>query len=277
MRHYTRGCLVLSVCLPAVCLPVCLSVSICLSIRLPHFTPHTHTTHTKHHTQHCIRYGAYPSQKMLSLTDTEDKFFVKGRCKDQFDTLSKYRVLLAPLRSVCCLCCSASFLFGFVCPPLSCDRLPHVCLFVGLFLCLCLYLSLSLSVSLPLSLCCLLSLSQLLSLSPTHTHTHTRTHRFGAGIKGKIADGWSVGTPSVTTPVGAEGMHSSNARKTSVCLCWCSVCVSVVPVVSSVCISVVSIHCLRPLCLLFLLYLWCLHVFVNARLSASVCLSAPCA
>ena len=30
--------------------------------------------------------------------------------------------------------------------------------------------------------------------------------RFGAGIKGKISDAWSVGTPVVTTPVGAEGM-----------------------------------------------------------------------
>ena len=30
--------------------------------------------------------------------------------------------------------------------------------------------------------------------------------RFGAGIKGKISDGWSVGTPAVTTPIGSEGM-----------------------------------------------------------------------
>jgi glycosyltransferase involved in cell wall biosynthesis len=32
--------------------------------------------------------------------------------------------------------------------------------------------------------------------------------RFGAGIKGKIADSWSAGTPVVTTPIGAEGMSS---------------------------------------------------------------------
>ena len=31
--------------------------------------------------------------------------------------------------------------------------------------------------------------------------------RFGAGIKGKITDGWWCGAPVVTTPVGAEGMH----------------------------------------------------------------------
>ena len=31
--------------------------------------------------------------------------------------------------------------------------------------------------------------------------------RFGAGIKGKIADGWWWGVPAVTTWVGAEGMH----------------------------------------------------------------------
>ncbi|RLN87776.1 hypothetical protein BBJ28_00025484, partial [Nothophytophthora sp. Chile5] len=34
--------------------------------------------------------------------------------------------------------------------------------------------------------------------------------RFGAGIKGKIADSWFVGTPCVTTGVGAEGMPSVN-------------------------------------------------------------------
>jgi hypothetical protein len=31
--------------------------------------------------------------------------------------------------------------------------------------------------------------------------------RFGAGIKGKIVDAMQCGTPNVTTPVGAEGMH----------------------------------------------------------------------
>jgi glycosyltransferase involved in cell wall biosynthesis len=30
--------------------------------------------------------------------------------------------------------------------------------------------------------------------------------RFGAGMKGKILDGWEAGTPTVTTPIGAEGM-----------------------------------------------------------------------
>jgi O-antigen biosynthesis protein len=30
--------------------------------------------------------------------------------------------------------------------------------------------------------------------------------RFGAGIKGKITDGWWAGTPCVTTPIGCEGM-----------------------------------------------------------------------
>ncbi|KAL3663575.1 hypothetical protein V7S43_011462 [Phytophthora oleae] len=32
--------------------------------------------------------------------------------------------------------------------------------------------------------------------------------RFGAGIKGKIADSWFVGTPCVSTSIGAEGMNS---------------------------------------------------------------------
>lgn len=31
--------------------------------------------------------------------------------------------------------------------------------------------------------------------------------RFGAGIKGKLIDAMRFGTPSVTTPIGAEGMH----------------------------------------------------------------------
>lgn len=31
--------------------------------------------------------------------------------------------------------------------------------------------------------------------------------RFGAGIKGKLVDAMRCGTPSVTTPIGAEGMH----------------------------------------------------------------------
>ena len=33
--------------------------------------------------------------------------------------------------------------------------------------------------------------------------------RFGAGIKGKIADSWYAGTPTITTKIGAEGMHDS--------------------------------------------------------------------
>jgi len=30
--------------------------------------------------------------------------------------------------------------------------------------------------------------------------------RFGAGIKGKVAEAWARGTPVVTTPIGSEGM-----------------------------------------------------------------------
>lgn len=73
-------------------------------------------------------YGAYPSREMMDLTDPKSGFIVKGPAQDQYETLSRYRVNLAPLR-------------------------------------------------------------------------------FGAGIKGKIADGWWCGTPAVTTPIGAEGMH----------------------------------------------------------------------
>ncbi|MBV4474907.1 glycosyltransferase [Pseudomonas botevensis] len=35
--------------------------------------------------------------------------------------------------------------------------------------------------------------------------------RFGAGIKGKLVDAMLCGTPSVTTPVGAEAMHGKHA------------------------------------------------------------------
>lgn len=35
--------------------------------------------------------------------------------------------------------------------------------------------------------------------------------RFGAGIKGKLLDAMVCGTPSVTTPIGAEGMHGTLA------------------------------------------------------------------
>ena len=34
--------------------------------------------------------------------------------------------------------------------------------------------------------------------------------RYGAGLKGKIADSWSYGTPVVTTSIGFEGMHDSD-------------------------------------------------------------------
>ncbi len=34
--------------------------------------------------------------------------------------------------------------------------------------------------------------------------------RFGAGLKGKISDGWMVGTPCAATPIAAEGMSSGD-------------------------------------------------------------------
>ncbi len=37
--------------------------------------------------------------------------------------------------------------------------------------------------------------------------------RFGAGIKGKITDGWFMHTPCVTTPIGAEGMEETQQWK----------------------------------------------------------------
>jgi len=35
--------------------------------------------------------------------------------------------------------------------------------------------------------------------------------RFGAGLKGKLLDAMQFGTPSITTEIGAEGMHDKLA------------------------------------------------------------------
>ncbi len=72
-------------------------------------------------------YGAYESDKVRQLHQPEKGFIIQGRAKDAVESLSHYRVNLAPLR-------------------------------------------------------------------------------FGAGIKGKIADGFMAQTPCVSTPIGQEGM-----------------------------------------------------------------------
>lgn len=74
-------------------------------------------------------FGAYPKTDFVSVESKANGFKVMGKTPQASETLSKYRVNLAPLR-------------------------------------------------------------------------------FGAGIKGKIADGWASGTPCVATSVAAEGMHS---------------------------------------------------------------------
>lgn len=76
-------------------------------------------------------YGAYPSREIMALHNPKIGFHVKGPTPNQYETLARYRVNLAPLR-------------------------------------------------------------------------------FGAGIKGKIADGWWCGLPTVTTPIGSEGMQDSS-------------------------------------------------------------------
>lgn len=74
-------------------------------------------------------YGSYPSQEFERLANPSQGIRTMGKARDACETLSRYRVNLAPLR-------------------------------------------------------------------------------FGAGVKGKIADGWSVGTPCIATSVAAEGMQS---------------------------------------------------------------------
>lgn len=41
--------------------------------------------------------------------------------------------------------------------------------------------------------------------------------RFGAGLKGKLVEAMQTGTPSVTTPVGAEGMHHHGGWSGKIC------------------------------------------------------------
>lgn len=72
-------------------------------------------------------YGAYPSAEFLNLNSPSEGFYVKGWTENSLETLSNYRINLAPLR-------------------------------------------------------------------------------YGAGVKGKILDGWCAGTPCIGTKVAAEGM-----------------------------------------------------------------------
>lgn len=76
-------------------------------------------------------YGAYCPQKIISLTNINTNFIVKGRAENAIEVISKAKILLVPLR-------------------------------------------------------------------------------FGAGIKGKLIEAMQVGTPSITTSVGAEGITYSN-------------------------------------------------------------------
>lgn len=75
-------------------------------------------------------YGSYPPKKAQQLHNPKQGFYIKGWVEDAFETLSQYRVCLAPLR-------------------------------------------------------------------------------FGAGMKGKLADAMLTGTPSITTSIGAESMHAN--------------------------------------------------------------------
>lgn len=43
-------------------------------------------------------YGAYPTQKVLQLNNPTERFFVKGRAENAQETMSLYKVLLAPIQ-----------------------------------------------------------------------------------------------------------------------------------------------------------------------------------
>jgi glycosyltransferase involved in cell wall biosynthesis len=77
-------------------------------------------------------YGAYPTRDLMARDNAQTGFRVRGPAVDAIETLSRYRLNVAPLR-------------------------------------------------------------------------------FGAGIKGKVADGWAAGTPCIATSIAAEGMKSGEA------------------------------------------------------------------
>lgn len=43
-------------------------------------------------------YGAYPTQQILQLHNTKERFFVKGRVENVNDTVKQYKICLAPIR-----------------------------------------------------------------------------------------------------------------------------------------------------------------------------------
>lgn len=43
-------------------------------------------------------YGAYPTQKVLQLNNATERFFVEGRAENAQETMSNYKVLLAPIK-----------------------------------------------------------------------------------------------------------------------------------------------------------------------------------
>lgn len=43
-------------------------------------------------------YGAYPTQKVLQLNNATERFFVKGRAENAQETMSNYKLLLAPIK-----------------------------------------------------------------------------------------------------------------------------------------------------------------------------------
>lgn len=86
-------------------------------------------------------YGAYPSAEFLNLSNPADGFYVKGWIEDSKESLSNYKLNLAPLR-------------------------------------------------------------------------------FGAGVKGKVLDGWSVGTPCIGTSIAAEGMCGELPFGGAICDSW---------------------------------------------------------
>lgn len=50
-----------------------------------------------------------------------------------------------------------------------------------------------------------------------HTRINLAPLRFGAGIKGKLTQALQNGTPTITTPIGAEGMFPKNTQAVVVC------------------------------------------------------------
>ena len=156
-----------------------------------------------------IIYGAHPLQVHMSLSSPGDRFIVRGPTPDVFNALSKARLLLAPLRYVTVVVSLCGASCAYVCVR-ECvregereggreegeeergtegERERGRKREKGRG-----------------RKCVIEKTATLIQRYPPFPPSNPNLIRYGAGVKGKIADAWYSGTPVVTSPIGAEGM-----------------------------------------------------------------------